>query len=316
MKRKYITKQEDVKDCGAACISSILKYYNGYVPMETIRKDTFTNTEGTTAYHLVIALRKYNFDANGYKIDNILDENIVLPVIAHVVLKNNLTHFVVIYKIDKVKKTVLLMDPAYGYKTLSIEEFNLIWTKVLLVMIPKSKIPKYQKPATIINLFWELLIKEKKLVISIILISFLLMVFSIISSFYIKIILNNLDTNFKSITFLFLSITFLKIVFEFLRINCENKLNKNIDEKMVLPFLKHLFYLPLSYVKTKTTGEIITRVRELNNIKNLFSKIFITFSLDFILASLSMFFIYKLNVKLFLILCFILIIYFILSIIF
>ncbi len=315
MHKRYITRQEDIKDCGAACISSIIKYYDGYVPMEVLRKDTLTNTNGTTAFHLIKALQKYGFAVTGYKIDDILEEKIVLPAIAHVVLKNSLHHFVVIYQIDKVKNTILLMDPAYGYKTLSIKEFKIIWTNIILLMEPKYKMPKYQKSLSLLNLFFKLFIEDKKLLIKILLTSIFLIIVSIISSFYIKVILSN-QTYFYYLVIGFLIITVLKLIFNFLRNYYENILNKHIDEKVIIPFLKHLFFLPLEYAKSKTTGEIITRVRELNNIKNLFTKIFITILLDLSLAFITLFFVFKINIMFFFILCFIIIIYLIQNIAF
>lgn len=313
MLKKYITKQEDIKDCGASCISSIIKYFNGYIPMEVIREDTLTNKAGTTAFHIVKALNKYSFDVAGYKIENIEKEMIVLPAIAHLVLPNNLHHFVVIYKIDKMKKTILLMDPARGYKTLSIEEFNKLWTNILIIMKPRHKIPKYQKPNKLFKIFWKLFLEEKKTLLKILVISVLFMALSISSSFYIKLVLSNLNNYFYKIVIIFFIITIFKILLEYIRAKYQNMLNKNIDKKTIIPFLKHIFYLPLEYVKGKTTGEIITRIKELNNIKNLFSKIFVIAFLDLFLAISAMFFIFKINYKIFLILCLLLIIYFILS---
>lgn len=316
MQKKYITKQEDIKDCGAACLSSIIKYYGGYVPMELLREDTFTNTEGTTAYHLILALKKYGFISVGYKLEDILKEKIVLPAIAHLVIANNLNHFVVIYKIDKVKKTILLMDPAYGYRTLSIKEFRAIWTGVILTIQVKTKIPKYQKPTKLITLFKKLFKEEKALVFKLVLTSLLLIILSVTSSFYIKVVLNNLSHPFNYLVLIFLSIIILKTFWSFIRSALENKLNKKIDEKVIIPFLKHLFSLPLQYIKNKTTGEIITRIRELNSIKNLFLKVFITISLDFILIITSIFLVYTINIKAFWILCLVLIIYLVVNVIF
>ncbi len=316
MNKKYITRQEDVKDCGGACISSIVKYFDGYIPMEIIKQDTLTNKEGTTAFHMVKALRKYGFDVDGYKIENILDEKIVLPAIAHLILPNNFHHFVVIYKIDKKHKTILLMDPAKGYKTLSIKEFLNLWSKVIIIMKPKHKIARYQKPKSLVNLFLNLFVENKKLLLVILLISIFFIILSLLSSFYIKLVLNNLNSHFLKIIILFFLITILKSGFEYIRNNYQNKLNTDTDEKVISSFLNHLFFLPLEYVKNKTTGEIITRIRELNNIKNLFSKIFINSFLDFFLTISAMFLIYKINSKVFLILCLIILIYFILSLVF
>ena len=44
---RYVIRQEEEKDCGASCLASIVKYYNGYVPLEIIRNDTLTDNNGT-----------------------------------------------------------------------------------------------------------------------------------------------------------------------------------------------------------------------------------------------------------------------------
>ena len=143
MPKIEVVKQRDLKDCGACCIESILKYYDGYVPLEKIRDDTVTNSNGTTAYHIIKALKIYGFDAMGVKVNNILDQNIYLPAIAHVILKNGLQHFVVIYKISS--KYVYLMDPAKGKIKMTLKEFQEIWDNILILITPNSNILKYSK---------------------------------------------------------------------------------------------------------------------------------------------------------------------------
>ena len=74
MHTKYIVKQNDIKDCGICCLESIIKYYNGYIPLETLRLDTKTNNNGTTAYNLIKTAKKYGFNALGKKIKDIDDK--------------------------------------------------------------------------------------------------------------------------------------------------------------------------------------------------------------------------------------------------
>ena len=51
--RIVIVKQKDLKDCGCCCLQSIIKFYHGFVPLEKIRRDTCTDSGGTTAFHLI-----------------------------------------------------------------------------------------------------------------------------------------------------------------------------------------------------------------------------------------------------------------------
>ena len=71
MKKNIIVKQHDIKDCGVCCLESIIKYYNGYIPIEKLRLDTKTNMNGTTAFNLINAAKKYGFTAYGEKLSQI-----------------------------------------------------------------------------------------------------------------------------------------------------------------------------------------------------------------------------------------------------
>jgi ATP-binding cassette subfamily B protein len=112
MLKKVDVRQRDIKDCGAASLLSIIKYYDGYVPLEKIRQDTALSKSGITAYNLILAARKYGFDAKGIKAtaEDLLSGQLLLPAIAYVTLSNGLNHYLVIYKVNK--KNITIMDPA------------------------------------------------------------------------------------------------------------------------------------------------------------------------------------------------------------
>ena len=130
MLKKVIVKQYDLKDCGACCLLSIIKYYGGYIPLETIKMDTHVNKNGTTAFHIINAAKKYGFDATGVKTDNLKD--LIFPVIAHVEVNNQFNHFVVIYSINIEKEKIQIMDPATGLQTMKLDEFLAIWSNVII----------------------------------------------------------------------------------------------------------------------------------------------------------------------------------------
>lgn len=112
MNKRLIVKQQDIRDCGICCLESIIKYYNGYIPLERLRLDTKTGTNGTTALNLIKTAQKYGFNALGRKDLTLDSEELLLPAIAHTITPKGLNHFVVIYKKDS--KYVSIMDPAKG----------------------------------------------------------------------------------------------------------------------------------------------------------------------------------------------------------
>ncbi len=96
-KRKFV-RQENLKDCGAACLLMIMRHYGGNYPVERLRDLMKTDRNGTTALNLIKAAVEVGFDARGYKCHDYND--IKCPSIAHVIINKSYHHYVVIEKVD------------------------------------------------------------------------------------------------------------------------------------------------------------------------------------------------------------------------
>ena len=62
MKKYPIVMQDEMKDCGASCISMIINYYGGYVRKSNLIDMTKTNKKGTTAFNIKDALTNLGFE--------------------------------------------------------------------------------------------------------------------------------------------------------------------------------------------------------------------------------------------------------------
>ena len=110
MKKYPFVKQEGIKDCGVACLSMIIEYYKGYINYERLIDMTKTNKNGSSALNIIEAAQSIGFKARGIKTDleNIQNNQINLPCIAHVTINKTYKHYVVIYQINYKKKGFLL----------------------------------------------------------------------------------------------------------------------------------------------------------------------------------------------------------------
>jgi len=296
MKKIKPVIQNDLKDCGVCCMQWIIKYYDGFISLEKLREDTFTNSFGTTAFHIVNTFKKWNFDSMGVLEKDITNKELKFPLIAHLILDNGLEHFVIVTRIYN--NTVYLMDPSVGYKKTTIKEFKKIFSGNIILVYPRSKIIKLENNLTINELFFNILNKEKFLVIKIFVTSILWTLFTILCGYYLKIgsnILNEDITLLKYLIITFGVFTFLKIIIFFIRNYYENHLNNLVDVYLYPEFLNHLFFLPLKNINSRSTGEIMTRVEELSNIKNLFSDIFVSCFLDSIIMFVSIIILFLIN---------------------
>lgn len=313
MYKEVSIRQQDIKDCGAACLLSIIKYYDGNVSLEKIKIDTCINKNGISAYNLVKTARSYGFDSSGIKIsfEELKKGNVVFPAIAYLELQNGLRHYVVIYKITS--KYVKIMDPAKGMVKVKHNEFARDFKDVLIIMYPISKIVNYGTNNKLYEIFISFVKSDKKLIINLFITSMILTIASVITSFYMKSIINFADKSligiFILITVLFAVLNLIKVIFSYLRNYYETYLNKNIDVKLIPTFIEHIFNLPLNAISNKTTGEIMTRVNELENIKEVLANMFITLCLNLLLAFVSWFVLFYINEKLTFILIIIIFIY-------
>lgn len=320
IKKEYVIKQRDARDCGACCLSSIIKYYGGYIPIEKIRIDTHTTFEGTSALNIIKASNTYGLDGKGIKTnyDELLNSAQILPIIAHIKTKKNMFHFVVIYKIEKNKITI--MDPAKGYVKYSKKEFQELWTKVCIILKPRTKILKMHQEKSVLGTFLKAILKDKKILKIIIVFSICSLILNIILSFYLKISIDLLEYNslsfILSILLTYLIMTILKVFLDREKSKYEIYLNKNLDGRMIIPFINHLFYLPSNIIKNRSEGEILTRVNDYSSIKEMFTSLLLSFLLDAVLAFSTIFILYIISKKLFLILCLVVLLYILVSLIY
>lgn len=62
---KIIVKQHDIRDCGAACLASVVAYYNIGIPIARIRQYAFTTKEGTSVYGIIQAAENWVLSQKG-----------------------------------------------------------------------------------------------------------------------------------------------------------------------------------------------------------------------------------------------------------
>ena len=316
--KKIIVMQDGIKECGASCLLSIIKYYDGNISLERLLELTNTTKEGTNFYNLQKAANEIGLISKGYKIDSI-DKliDIEKPFISQIV-KDNYNHFVVVYKIKNDKITI--MDPAKGMIKLNLNEFNNLWTGYILILEPYKKLPVYNENNYILSLLKNIIFNNKKIIINLLSLTLIVTIFTCIYSYYFKIIIDKLlntnKLNLLIITIIFLIIFFIKTFTEYLRNNLLLYLNQKIDLSIITTTIDKIISLPYSYYKNKTTGEMISRVNDLFYIKNVISKIIVTIFLDIILSLSTIIILFNINKTMSLYLFIIIMLYIIIFLIF
>ena len=124
--------QHDTRDCGAACLGTILSRFGLKVPLIKIRNEMGAGRNGASIQEIVSTSSVYNLRGEGMKgttdelVYGISSGEVSCPFIAHVINDEQNPHFIVV---DSIKNgTVRGFDPGYGKYKVKTSEFSNIWT--------------------------------------------------------------------------------------------------------------------------------------------------------------------------------------------
>ena len=269
MKRKFEVIQEEVSDCGVCSLLSIIRYYGGDTNLEKLRIESNTTIKGVTAFNLIVCARKFGFDAKGYKVNNLSEED--FPVIAHLSINKSLSHFVVVYKIKK--DVVTIMDPSKGFRKMNLDEFYDMFTGVIIKLIPKEKIRVDNGINYLKGIFLNEIKSNWRRLLVLVILNIIFIIVSVIYSFYINFYTSY--SNYLLLFIIFFSILLITSIIQYFisifSVNTKYKYDKNIFNN----FYSYLFNLPLNYIHVKNSGEIIKRVNDLEDVNEVITNSFI-----------------------------------------
>lgn len=304
LKKYKCVRQHDAADCGAASLATICVHYGLEISITKIRDIVGTDIKGTNLQGIVEGAKKLGLESKAIRVDRgaFLDK-FTLPAIAHVITDEGLSHFVIVHKITK--KKIIVSDPAIGIVKHDYDEFFEIFDGILVLMVPTSSFEKgKQKTGSVLRMFIDLLLPQKKLLITTIFASLALSIFGIASSFFSKILMDEvIPYNLKRSLYVYVFVFFLVAVFQILmsafRQHILLFLSRKIDIPLLLGYYKHILKLPMNFFATRRTGDILTRFQDAATIKDILTGVSISLVIDIGLATISGVVLYFMNPKLF-----------------
>ncbi|MGM0123163.1 ATP-binding cassette, subfamily C, bacteriocin exporter [Enterococcus sp. AZ194] len=208
-----------------------------------------------------------------------------------------------IYKIKK--NTIFVSDSEKGLVKYATKFLKKSFTGVLILLIPKSEFETSRfKNTSMWQLFKQVMLPQKQLLLTIIITSLVLTIIGIISSLFSKIIFDEtipyqLRKSLYIYVLIFAIIGFIQIFLEFFRSYVLLFLSRKIDLPILLGYYSHILRLPYEFFSTRKVSDILTRFQDAMTIKDIFSQVSISLALDTTLAIFTGFALFKLNSLLF-----------------
>lgn len=301
-------QQLDMTDCGAACLSMIASHFGKTLSIAEIRNKAGTDVIGTNIMGLVLAAKKYGLKAFPVKGDRTsINKNLHTPFIVHLhmELEEKWTdHYVVVKKIGKKKIEIWNPDPLCRKQKISYEEFFKWWTGYAIFFEPDVDFVKTEKKENLLLKFLPILIPHKKVLFYSFISSILLLVFGIISSYYYKYVFDEVIFAKASFSLITLSlgiiiVVVIQSVVESIRSILLSHFSFKSDLQLNFSYIAHIFKLPLSFFESRKSGEIISRLDDLNKVKQTLSSVALSGIMDLMMLVVSGPILFNINSSLF-----------------
>ena len=276
-------EQQSVADCGAACLAMISQYWGKRLSLNFLRNLTGVGYSGASLRNLARAAESLGYQARPVRasLNRLVEQR--NPWIAHW----QGDHYVVVYRTKGDR--LLVADPAQGKHLMARPEFLEGWTGYALLLDPTERLNEIPSGKRSLSRFLKLLFPYRRLGIQVILASFLIHVFGLISPLFTQVILDKVVVN-KSLTTLhifaigILLFGIWGIFISAIRQYLISYLANRLDLTMIGGFIRHALLLPLKFFESRHVGDILTRVNENQKIQRFLLNQVVLAWLDFLMG--------------------------------
>ena len=285
-------QQLSEEDCGAACLATICRHYGRILSISRSREVVGTGQLGTT----LLGLRR-GFESLGFKTRSVKAAEEVLDHIEEIPLPGVIHwqgyHWVVLY--GRRGRKFVIADPGMGIRYLKRRELVTAWNGVMLLLEPDlDAFSQSTEADTVIGFsrFLQRVWPYRSLLFGALIINFVLGLLSLASPFLLQVLTDDVlvrqDT--QLLTVVVVAVVLMSLFsgsLQLLQSTIIAHFTQRLQLGFVLEFGRKILYLPLNYYETRRSGEIVSRLRDINEINQLLSQVVAQLPSQFFVALIS-----------------------------
>jgi ATP-binding cassette, subfamily B, bacterial CvaB/MchF/RaxB len=277
--------QTEAAECGLACLAMIAGYYGHHEDLRTLRQRHVLSLKGMNAIQLIEVAAQMGLTARALRAELASLHQVQTPAILHW----NFNHFVVLQKISRGQ--LLVMDPAFGPRTMSFAQASDHFTGVVFELQPSIRF-RPSPPPQRVDLS-NILGRIKGLYSSlfkVILLALALEIFGLAGPFLSQWLIDDalVSGDRDLITVIVAAIvavgafrTAIDLVRSWLLMHISTSLNLQWAANV----LRHLMALPLRFFEKRHLGDVLSRFGAVGAIQQTLTTTFVTAVLDGVMAA-------------------------------
>ncbi|HUH04790.1 MAG TPA: peptidase domain-containing ABC transporter [Kofleriaceae bacterium] len=260
-RRKQVpfVQQLEAADCGAACLTMVLRFWGHDASLDQVREVVGTSTGGTDALSLLRGAEWFGFRGRGLKLD--------MPDLRYLqpgsILHWEFDHFVVFESVSR--HGVQIIDPAFGRRLVPTEKFSGAFTGVALVLEPTEAFEPTGPGRSRVFGYLRGLLSERRLISRVVVTSIMLRLFAlalpVLTALVVDRVVPRSDSHLLLVVGVGLAgVLVFQLLSELIRAHLLLQLRTNLDTRMTLGFLDHLVSLPYEFFQKRSSGDLLMRV--------------------------------------------------------
>lgn len=295
--RVPVMMQAEASECGLACIAMIGAYYGHSIDLNGLRQKFALSIAGTNLRGLIEIADTLGLATRAIRIELEALASVRLPMIAHW----NLNHFVVVTEFSK--NTVVIHDPAVGRRRISLDSFSKHFTGVALEAFPTAHFePIHAESGTRISSLWTRIDGIGPALTKVLALSVLLQIIAFAGPLQVQLVVDEAVARsdnklLLSIALGFAMLIVLQACVQALRDLVLQVLGSLVSFQVVGNLVRHLLRLRTEYFEKRSVGDIISRIRSSEPLRDALTRGLMSSILDgsMALAAAALLFLYSLK---------------------
>jgi ABC-type bacteriocin/lantibiotic exporter with double-glycine peptidase domain len=291
--RYSLVRQHSEEDCGAACLATVAKHYGRIFSLSHVREAVGTGARGTTLLGLSRGADWLGFHARQVKASAQLIDRLneaPLPAIIH--WKGN--HWVVLYG-QKGKKYVIA-DPGIGIRYLDRQELMSGWRNGVMLLLQPDDSRFYQQPNDKVGGFGRYLARVwpyRWLLAQAIAINIAIGLLSLASPLMMQLLTDDVlvrgDTQLlATVAIAVIAMNLFRSAVGLVQSYLIGHFGQRLQLGLIFEYGHKLLHLPLVYFEGRRSGEVVSRIADVNAINALVSEVVLGLPSQFFIALVSL----------------------------
>lgn len=275
-----VVLQTEATECGLACLTMLANYHGYSSDLATLRQRFPISAKGSTLTYLIQIAQQLNFVTRPLKLELEDITLLKMPCILHW----DFNHFVVLEHVKKGR--VIILDPAFGRRKLSMTEFSKHFTGVALEVWPNLNFEQKEEKQhiQILNLLGNVKGIWKSLS-QILILALALEVFALVSPFFMQWVIDHVIVSSDRDLLTTLAIGFgllmlLQQLISILRSWLVLFMSTHLNIQWRGNVFSHLMNVPVAYYERRSMGDIVSRFGSIDRIQQTLTTTFLEAILD------------------------------------